>query len=187
MTKLVSVVVGTLALNLVLLAPAAAQTKGSAGASAESMSPADKSFVEEAAAGGLAEVELGQLAREKAQSEEVKKFGQHMIDDHSKANGELKALAAKKGMTVPAELAPKHKALKEKLMKLSGADFDKQYMREMVKDHEKDVAAFQKESTGGKDPDLTTWAKQTLPTLQGHLTMARDTEAKVKKGPGKGQ
>lgn len=186
MTKLVSVVVGTLALNLVLLAPVTAQTSGSAGASAESMSAADKSFVNEAAAGGLAEVELGQLAKEKGQSEEVKKFGQHMIDDHSKANGELKALAAKKGLTVPAELSAKHKALRDKLMKLAGADFDRQYMREMVKDHEKDVAAFQKESTAGKDPELTTWVKQTLPTLQGHLTMARDTESKVNKGGGQG-
>ena len=102
-----------------------------------------------------------------------------------KANNELKELAGRKGVVVPAALKPKYQKVVDSLSKLSGAEFDKQYMSEMVKDHEKDVAAFQKESTAGKDPELTTWVKQTLPTLQGHLTMARDAETKVKKGAGK--
>lgn len=152
--------------------------------SADTPSAADRSFIMEAASGGLAEVELGQLAKENGQSEQVKQFGQHMIDDHGKANMELSGLAGAKGMTLPNAPAAKHKALKDRLAKLTGAAFDKQYMREMVKDHENDVAAFKRESTGGKDADVTGWAKKTLPTLEQHLTMAREAEAQVKKGQG---
>ena len=147
---------------------------------AASISAADKSFMLEAAEGGSAEVALGELAKEKAQNEAVKQFGQHMVSDHTKADKELTDLAVRKGVAVSMELKPKHKKLMEALSKLSGAEFDKQYMREMVKDHESDVAAFQKEADKGKDGDLTTWVKQTLPTLQGHLAMAREAEAKVK-------
>lgn len=176
MRRLILALCGTLALAMILSGMVQAQSKA-----VDSLSAADKDFITEAAAGGLAEVELGYLAKEKAVSEDVRKFGQHMVEDHSKANAELKELAGRKGVTVPTELSMKHKALKEKLSQLKGADFDKQYMREMVKDHEKDVAAFQKESQKGKDGDLTTWTKQTLPTLEMHLKMARDCENKTKK------
>ncbi len=149
------------------------------------VSGGDKDFILEAASGGQEEVKLGQLAKEKGQSEIVKQFGQHMIDDHGKANDELTGLAGRKGVTVPTELKSKHQKVIDSLTKLSGPDFDKQYMAEMVKDHVADVALFKKEANGGKDAELTTWAKQTLPTLEKHLTMARDADSKVKLGPGK--
>lgn len=157
---------------------AVADTKGAAA----TISSGDKDFIMEAACGGMAEVALGELAQQKGQSDAVKQFGKHMIDDHGKANNELKELAGRKGVVVPAALKPKYQKVVDALSKLSGAEFDKQYMREMVKDHENDVAAFQKEADKGKDADLTAWARQTLPTLQDHLKMARDAETKVKGG-----
>ncbi len=169
-----------LAAAIVLPAPglAAADTKGAAA----TLSTGDKDFIMEAACGGMAEVALGELAQQKGQSDAVKQFGKHMVDDHSKANNELKELAGRKGVVVPAALKPKYQKVVDSLSKLSGAEFDKQYMREMVKDHENDVSAFQKEADKGKDSELTSWVRQTLPTLQDHLKMARDAEARVKGG-----
>jgi len=146
------------------------------------MSAMDKKFVIEAAMGGMAEVEMGRLATEKAASSDVKNFGQKMVDDHSKANDELKALANQKGIMVPAELSPKDKAMRDQLAKLSGDAFDRAYMKMMVKDHTKDVADFQKASTNGKDGDVKGFASKTLPTLQEHLQMARDVAGKVSGG-----
>jgi putative membrane protein len=146
---------------------------------AGTLAAADMAFVKEAAMGGLAEVDLGQLAASKAESADVKQFGQRMVDDHGKANDELKSLASQKSVTLPAELDAKHKAEHAKLEKLSGAAFDKAYMASMVADHNKDVAAFTRESKSAKDPDLKAWAGKTLPTLQEHQKMARDINAKV--------
>jgi len=145
------------------------------------LSAADKKFVMEAAQGGEAEVELGQLATQNAQSDDVKKFGQRMVDDHSKANDQLKQLAQQKGVAVPSEPAAKDKALKDKLSNLKGDQFDKMYMSHMVMDHKKDVAEFKKESTSAKDNDLKNWASQTLPTLQDHLKEAQQI-ASTEKG-----
>jgi len=138
-----------------------------------SVSAADKKFIKEAADGGMAEVELGQLAAEKASSDDVKKFGQRMVDDHSKANDQLKQIAASKGVDLPKEPSSKHKAAKDRLSKMSGADFDKAYMAHMVNDHTKDVAEFKQEGSSGKDPDVKNFAQQTLPTLQDHLKQAK--------------
>jgi putative membrane protein len=148
-----------------------AMASGSAAKS--SLSPADKRFVDKAAEGGMAEVELGQLATQKAASEDVKKFGQRMVDDHSKANDQLKELASSKGVNLPSGLDAKDQATKERLSKLSGEQFDHAYMQDMVKDHTKDVAEFRHESTMAKDPDVKNFASQTLPTLQEHLSLAK--------------
>ena len=115
------------------------------------------------------EVELGRLASEKASSSEVKQFGQRMVEDHGKANDELKQLATQKHVDLPAEPSAKHKATKARLEKLSGEQFDKAYVADMLKDHKKDVAAFEKQSRSAKDPDLKSFAAKTLPTLQDHL------------------
>ncbi|HRI49366.1 MAG TPA: DUF4142 domain-containing protein [Pseudomonadota bacterium] len=169
-----------LAAAIALPAPglAVAETKGAAA----TVSAGDKDFIMEAACGGMAEVALGELAQQKGQSDAVKQFGKHMVEDHGKANNELKELAGRKGVVVPAALKPKYQKVVDALAKLSGAEFDKQYMREMVKDHENDVAAFQKQADKGKDAELTSWARQTLPTLQDHLKMAHDAETRVKGG-----
>jgi putative membrane protein len=102
----------------------------------------DQGFVKEAAIGGMAEVELGQLASTKATNEKVKAFGQRMVADHSKANDELKSLASSKNLTVPASVDAKHKATRDRLAKLSGVAFDRAYVSDMLADHRKDVAAF---------------------------------------------
>ena len=133
---------------------------------------ADSAFVKQAARGGLAEVELGQLAVQKASSEEVKKFGQKMVDDHGKANDELKEVAAKEHIDLPQEPSAKDKATKARLEKLSGEQFDKAYMKDMVNDHQKDVAEFARESKTAKDPAVKSFAQQTLPTLREHLKEA---------------
>src|SRR5215831_7061080 len=123
---------------LALAAPASAQTaktaktakteKADSTAKMDANKPADHHFVSEALKGGMAEVELGQLAADKGSSEEVKKFGKRMVDDHGKAEDELKSLAQKKNIEIPREIDSKDKALKTRLSKLNGRAFDKAYM-----------------------------------------------------------
>jgi putative membrane protein len=165
-------------------APAFAQAKKSGetkkgSATTHTTANPDQAFAKEAAVGGMAEVELGNLAKQNAASADVKQFGDRMVTDHGKANDELKQWASQKNVTLPTDLDAKHKALKDRLSKLNGAAFDKAYMHEMVMDHQQDVAAFKKESTSGKDAELKAWAGKTLPTLQDHLKMAQDTATKV--------
>ena len=137
--------------------------------SSSGLSVADTKFVKEAADGGMAEVALGKLAADKGSSGSVKQFGQRMVDDHGKANDQLKQLASQKNVELPQEPSAKHKATMARLEKLSGSDFDKAYVAEMLKDHKQDVAAFQRESRSANDPDIKSFAAQTLPTLQEHL------------------
>jgi putative membrane protein len=127
----------------------------------------------------MAEVELGKLAADKASSDEVKKFGQRMVDDHGKANDELKKLAENKNITLPTAPDAKHKATIDRLSKLSGEAFDRAYMQEMLKDHRKDVSEFRTESKSGKDADVKAWAAKTLPTLEEHLKLAQDANKAV--------
>jgi putative membrane protein len=144
------------------------------------MKAADHTFATKAAEGGLAEVEFATLAKDKASNADVKSFAQTMYDDHSKANDELKKIAADKGITLPTSLNAKDKATHDRLSKLSGAEFDKAYMKDMVADHRADVNEFRRESTSGSDPELKSWAGKTLPTLEHHLQIAEGTDAKVK-------
>ena len=148
---------------------ATGEQAGMAGA----MNSRDRDFLMDAAMGGLMEVELGQLAAQKGTSDAVKQFGQRMVDDHGKANTELMTLATSKGLTLPTTLDDKHRAQVTKLSAMSGADFDRAYSKMMLKDHEKDVSEFEKQSMKGTDPDVKAFASKTLPTLQEHLTMVR--------------
>lgn len=134
----------------------------------------DKKFLKEAALGGMEEVELGKLATQKGTSDAVKQFGQKMVDDHTKANDQLKEVAAKEQIEVPSSLDAKHQKNVDKLSKLSGEQFDKAYAKNMVKDHRKDVAEFQAEAQNGMDPNIKQFAATTLPVLQEHLKMAED-------------
>jgi putative membrane protein len=144
------------------------------------MMGSDNQWILKVAQGGLAEVELGKLAQERGASAAVKKFGQRMVDDHSKANEELSKLAQTKGVTLPTALDSHHQALKDHLSKLDGEAFDRAYMSEMVKDHRTDIAEFQKEATSGRDADAKAFAAKTLPTLQEHLRVAEETSTNVK-------
>ena len=153
------ILVGTLAAAMAVPAFAAGQ-KGK-----NTVKPmSDQTFVIGAAKGGLAEVELGKLAQDKAASTEVKNFGKRMVDDHSKANDELQSLAKMKNITLPIDLDAKDKAVRDRLSKLSGAAFDRAYMNAMVTDHRKDASEFKRESTSGTDPDVKAFASKTLTT-----------------------
>jgi putative membrane protein len=171
------VIAGAVALA-VSVAPAYAQTPRPADQKPADQKAAaknaDEHFVMDAAHAGMAEVELGKMATEKASKDEVKKFGQRMVDDHSKAGDELKSIAQTKNIAWPTDLDAKHKAVRDRLMKLSGDAFDRAYMQEMVDGHRKVVAALRTESTSGKDPEIKAWAAKTLPTTQDHLKQAQD-------------
>jgi putative membrane protein len=134
----------------------------------------DKKFAKDAAMGGLYEVELGKVADEKGGSDGVKKFGQKVVDDHSKANDQLKEILTKESLDVPSSLDSKHQSRLDKISKLSGPAFDKAYIKDQVKDHERDVSDFQAEAQSGQDPNIKQFATATLPTLQEHLSLAKD-------------
>ena len=132
----------------------------------------DSAFAMKVAQANMAEVELGKLALQKAKSDDVKKFAQMMVDDHSKALDELKSTAATKKITLPTAIDAEHKKLSDRLSKLSGAGFDREYMQAMVDGHRKVAADVRKESQSGADPDLKAWAAKTLPTVEAHLKQA---------------
>lgn len=144
------------------------------------MSATDSKFANNAAAGGMAEVQLGQLALKNASSPDVKAFAQRMVTDHTKAGDQLKTIASRDNISIPSNMDAKDKATYDRLSKLQGSAFDKAYMRDMVRDHNTDISAFQKESTGGRNEDLKQFASNTLPTLEEHLKMAEDARAKLK-------
>jgi len=173
-----SFIVGAMALGMCAFVPSVRA------ADDNKLDSGDLKFIRDAAQGGMEEVALGRVAAEKGTSEDVKKFGQHMVDDHSKANDELMTLATNKGVDLSADkpkMEKKDQKAVDKLSKKEGADFDKDYVDLMVKDHEKDVDEFQKASVNLKDEDLKKWAAQTLPTLQAHLNMVKDLQAKMGK------
>jgi putative membrane protein len=140
----------------------------------------DKKFLKDSALGGMTEVELGKLAAQKASNDAVKQFGQHMVDDHSKANDQLKQVASKSNIEVPAALDSKHQSRVDKLAKLSGPAFDKAYVKDQVKDHERDVDDFKSEAQNGSDANVKQFAMETLPTLQQHLSTVKDLKKTVK-------
>jgi putative membrane protein len=133
-----------------------------------SLSDKDKTFMKKAAKGGMMEVAMGQVAEQKAQSEDVKSFGKRMVADHGKANDELKSIASKKGFQLPS---------KEHSAKWTAG---KAYMDMTVQDHEKDLAEFKEEASSGNDPDLKKFADDTAKMVQEHLDLAKETQGKLK-------
>jgi len=140
----------------------------------------DDQFVLKASADGLAEVNLGRLAAKQATNPEVKKFGKHMVEDHSKANKELITLANKKRLKVAPTMDATHTQMFRKLSALKGAAFDREYMAGQLKDHKTAVSLFDSQSKNGKDEDLRKWAEKTLPTLREHLKMAQEVHGNLK-------
>jgi putative membrane protein len=208
MAKKMNTITGVAALALVFgAAPAFAQYGGSSGTtrqpqgrqqdsttsqdntdtnSANTKSSTDENFAKKAAQGGMAEVKLGQLAEQKGSSPEVKNFGRRMVQDHSKANNQLKDVTSPENIPLPNELDKSDQATYDRLSKLSGDAFDREYARDMVKDHSKDVSEFQKEAKNGKDESIRNFAAQTLPTLQNHLDQARQMDQAVNGNTGYG-
>jgi putative membrane protein len=139
----------------------------------------DEEFMMKAAQGGLMEVEAARLAQEKASSTEIKEFARKLEQDHTKANDQLKQLAAQKNVQLPTDMG-QHAATVEKIRNLSGDQFDKAFMKMQVQHHKKDVNEFQKETTRAMDSDVKTFASATLPTLQEHLKQAQDLEGSTR-------
>ena len=157
-----ALIIGAISLTGAVKAADTSQTGGS------SLSEKDKTFMKKAAKGGMMEVAMGQVAEQKAQSDDVKSFGKRMITDHNKANDELKSIASKKGVQLPS---------KEHTSKWIS---DKAYMDMMVKDHEKDLAEFKEEASSGSDPDVKKFADDTAKMVQEHLDLAKETQGKLK-------
>lgn len=142
------------------------------------LSSTDRKFMMDAAAGGMAEVEMSRLALEKATSADVKRYAQQMIDDHTRANEELMQVASQKGVTLPTGPNTRQMALMERMRNLSGAEFDRMYIKEAgINAHAKMEKLFMKESRSGRDADARAFAAKTLPAVQMHLRMAREMSA----------
>jgi putative membrane protein len=143
------------------------------------LAKADQEFFQKAAAGGMFEVEAGKLAESKASSAEVKSFGSMLVKDHSAANEELKALAQKKGVTLPTALP---KDMQKKIDKLSKEKkFDHEFVEDVgLHDHKKDISLFEKTSKNSKDADVKAFAAKTLPTLQQHRQQAEALKKSLK-------
>jgi putative membrane protein len=160
---------------------ASGSTKAESSRESKSKLPSgEERFMKEAASGGLMEVELGKIAAEKGSHQRVKEFGKRMQADHSKANAQLKKIASSKGVELPTEPSGEHKSTMDKLTKLSGAEFDREYMEAMVDDHKEDIEKFQTQADKGKDPELKKFASETLPILKKHLELAQSTEKQTK-------
>jgi putative membrane protein len=149
-----------------------AQGAGATGAHSQ-LSQSDRKFLMDAAQGGMMEVEAARLAMDHAVSADVKTFAQTLLRDHQAANEKLQRIAADKGVTLPKELDAKHKEELRKLSDAKGESFDRMFMQRMgLHDHKKDISEFEKQAKQGKDAQLKSFAEQTLPTLQKHLSMA---------------
>jgi putative membrane protein len=159
----------SLSCSCVLLAAGAAVFGQAAGEA----SVADKHFVSEALKGGMAEVDLGQLASQKGSSDDVKQFGQKMVEDHTAMGDKMKGVAIQIGVTPPAALSPEDQALKTHLEALSGAQFDRAYIRAMVKGHEADLQAFQGEAASGSSQAVKDAASQGTAVVSHHLEMIK--------------
>ncbi|MCF0073658.1 DUF4142 domain-containing protein [Dyadobacter sp. CY261] len=140
----------------------------------------DAEFAVAAADGSLIEVQLGELAQTNAANADVKKFGQTMVTEHSKASEELKTLASQKNITLPAMLSDDKQKKYDDLAKMKGAEFDKAYISYMVDDHKEDISEFEEAAKEAKDPDVKAWAEAKLPTLKHHLEMAEALNKKTK-------
>lgn len=133
----------------------------------------DSDFLTKAASGGMLEVQLGQQVAQKATTPEVKSFAQQMVTDHTKANEELKALAAKKNLTLPTTLGKDQQEVYDKVLAEKGSDLDKKYVSEMLDDHQEDIKEYQEAVAKTSDQDVRVFAQHTLPTLQAHLGMVQ--------------
>ena len=143
-----------------------------------------ENFLKKAAIGDMTEVRLGELAKSRASSPEIKQFAQQMVDDHSKHLDQVKQLAAKKNVTLPNAIDPQEQGDMSKLEKLNGAEFDQAYAKDMVQDHTKDLSEYEQQAKTQQDADVKSLAEQTVPTLKHHLQMARDMNDKLMKSSG---
>ncbi len=164
---------------VVLLGVALTALPVASGMAAATLSAQDQTFIQQAALGGLSEVQAGQLAESKAQTPAVKQFGQHMIADHTPNNQELATLATQKGVTAPTKLDAFHAQQAASLQIQTGAAFDKAYIADEIAGHQQMAQLMQDEIASGTDPDLKAFAQKTMPVVQEHLTMAQQLAGKT--------
>lgn len=165
---------GVVALALVSTAPAAmAESQQQKPATTQSTTPATgPSFVTKAIEGNLAEVQMGKLAQQKGQDDDVKELGEDLVEDHSAANEKAMELAKESGVTAPTEPSAEHKKSHDELSKLSGAEFDRQFIQVMIREHKKDIQAYTTAAEG--DGPIADYAEETLPKLRDHLEEAEE-------------
>ena len=164
---------------------ASTQSQSQTGGSEQSLSSSGRSFVEQAAAENAAEVKLGKLAKDKASNDDVKDFAERMIEDHQKATEQLKR-AVPQQLVASQELKPKHQKTYDQLSKLSGEEFDREYIKHMVKDHEKAVKLFRKQANQSSDRELSQFASATLPKLEDHLQEAKQIQSDLRDSGSRG-
>jgi len=146
-----------------------------AGSSTQALAKADTAFLTEAIQINLAEISVGDLAQKNGGSDDVKSFGKMLVDDHTASNTKATSLAQANGVTPPTEPKAADKQKHDELAKLSGADFDREFAKGMVKGHEEAISKFEAASKG--DDDIAKFAQETLPTLQKHLKTAQTLES----------
>lgn len=146
----------------------------------------DADFAMKAAAGGLSEVQMGALAVNKGQSRAVRDFGQRMVDDHRKANGELEAIAGRKDIRLPKQPEQAQQVGTHQLHDLPDEAFDEAYGQMAVKHHMETIDLFRKEVESGTDAELKAFAQKTLPTLEEHLRLAQQLPGADKANPALG-
>lgn len=199
--------ISALAVAVLAAAAAEAQTGGAQEyeKSRQAVRSESREFINKMASSGMAEVQLGKLATERAEHADVKAFGQMMVKDHTQANNQLKQVASQLGVELPKALDPKHQQLHDRLSKLKGAEFDREYIQAMVEEHKRDASELRdrtRQMTSGKPADpsrpgavgttgdptgeqaLTQWAGKTLPVIEKHLERAQDIHEKLGKGGG---
>jgi putative membrane protein len=142
-------------------------------ANAGPLNSADSAFVMKAAVGGMLEVQSGTTAQQNGMNERVKGFGTMLVNDHTKANSELMAIASSRGITPPADLPADKKKHLTDMAKMKGKSFDNHFITMMNADHKKDVELFEKQANSGTDPELKAFAAKTLPVLKMHLDSAQ--------------
>ncbi|HYD77939.1 DUF4142 domain-containing protein [Ramlibacter sp.] len=158
-------------------APAAQPGAGTRNAESkkdDKLARGDRKFMQEAAESGMYELQAAKLASTKASDPEVKKYAEMLVEQHTKSSEELAQLAQAKGVELPATAPRSKRKDVEDLGKKQGAEFDKEFMKEVgIQAHEKDIKKFQEASKDVKDPELKAWATKTLPVLQEHLAQAK--------------
>jgi putative membrane protein len=175
-----------LALPVATIAIAQDAKKESPQASAKGgLDKKDAGYLRRMGEADLAEVEAGKLAAGKASSEEVKKFAQHMVEEHGKGMEEGRKLAESKRVELPTEPSKKHQAAMKKLEQQSGAEFDRAYMKQMVQDHQDTLKLVQEAAKNARDAEIKAAAQKKVATVQEHLKMARQHAASL--GGGKGE
>lgn len=155
---------------LLLAAPGKASPK-------DTLDAADVSFVKTESAAGTADLKLAVLGVQKADRPDIKNFAEMLVTDHTNANSQLSALAVEKGVDVSAEIDPKRAAAMQKLEKASAANFDKEFLADLISVHAKCVSSFEATAKRSKNADVKQWAARMLPTLKAHLAKARELAA----------